>query len=269
MNAIHNVDQPGGMITALIRPVRAYPLTFFYIFACIFGWVFYIAWALGADITPDGMPLGPLLATLIVTVSLGRAGLKDWGRRLVTLRAGLGWYALALVAPVVIIITVVLANYTFGAPWPTSAQLAAWVDIPGTFLTFLILVGIGEEAGWTAFAAPRLLRRHSFITAWLILSAMRVVWHLPLMLNGDLSWTLGIGGNIAFQFLVLWLFQRTNVWFLAAIWHAMLNATGGKFFFQMVQGEDQARLGLLMTAGYILVAAVVFLVDRQSLKKNV
>jgi len=155
-----------------------------------------------------------------------------------------------------------------GAPMPTSAQLATWVFIPGSFLVTLILVGIGEEAGWTAFAAPRLLRRHPFITAWLILSAMRIFWHLPLLLSGDLSWTIGIGGNMAFQFLVLWMFQRTDVWFLAAIWHAMVNATGGQFFFQMVQGEDQARLGVLMTAGYILAAALVFLVYRRSLNRT-
>lgn len=270
MNTMSNPDQSRGIMNAIVRPIRAFPLTFFMIFACLFGWVFFIAAALGAELTPDGMPLGPLLAAAIVAASMGRAGLKEWGRRLVTFRAGLGWYALAVVAPVAIISIAVLANTALGAPLPTSAQLAAsWVDIPGNFLTFLIAVGIGEEAGWMAFAAVLLLRRHPFITAWLILSAMRVFWHLPLMLNGDLSWVLGIGGNIAFQFLLLWLFQRTNQrWFLAAIWHAMLNATGGKFFFQMVQGEDQARLGVLMTAGYVLAAVAVYLIDRRSLDRT-
>jgi hypothetical protein len=128
------------------------------------------------------------------------------------------------------------------------------------------VVGIGEEAGWTAFAAPLVLRRHTFINTWLILAAIRVFWHLPLMITGQLSWILGIGGNIAFQFLVLWLFRRSSrVWFLTAIWHAMLNAIGGGFFFQMVQGLDQARLGLLFTAAYVLVAAAVYLFDHRNL----
>lgn len=268
MNAINNVDQPKGIINTIVRPIRAYPLAFFFIFACLFGWIFYIAGALGSDISAEHNPLGPLAAAAIVAASLGRAGLKEWGRRLVTFRAGLGWYALAFLAPIVIIIAAVLANYTLGAPLPAPSQLAAWTDIPGNFVAILILIGIGEEAGWMAFAASRLQRRHPFITTWLILSAMRVLWHLPLMLNGDLSWTLGLGGNIAFQFLLLWLFQGTGVWFLAAIWHTTLNVTSGSFFFQMVQGEDQARLGLLMTAGYILVAAVVFLVNRRSLDRT-
>lgn len=267
MEKIKITEQSGGMINFIVRPIRAYPLTFFIILACFFGWIQFIIAALGVDIVPDGMPLGPILAALIVTASMGKSELKQWGRQLKTLRARLSWYALALAAPIVIIITVVLANTALGTLLPTSAQLAAWTQIPVNFLAFLILVGIGEEAGWTAFVAPRLLRRNTFLTTWLILSAMRVLWHLPLMLHGDLSWVLGIGGNIAFQFIVLWLFQRSEVWFLAAIWHAMLNAVGGMFFFQMVQGADQARLGALMTAGYIIVAATIFLVDRRSLKR--
>lgn len=95
---------------------------------------------------------------------------------------------------------------------------------------------------------------------------MRVLWHLPLMITGELPRVDGIGGNIAFQFLALWIFMRSGgVWLLAALWHTMVNTTGGKFFFQMVQGEDKARLGILMTAGYVLLAAIVFLVDRRRL----
>jgi membrane protease YdiL (CAAX protease family) len=243
-------------------PIRAYPLTSFTILACLFGWASFIASALGADVSPENIPLGPIIAAAIVAAGMGRSELREWGRQLVTFRASPGWYALAILAPAAIIIAAVLVNHAFGEPLPAPSQLAGWTALPGTFLTFLILIGIGEEAGWTAFAAPRLLNRHTFIAAWLILSAIRILWHLPLMLTGLLPWVLGIGGNIAFQFLVLWIFVRSGgVWFLAAIWHAVLNTLGGQFFFRMVQGEAQERLGVLMTAGYVLVAAAVFLVD--------
>lgn len=85
------------------------------------------------------------------------------------------------------------------------------------------------------------------MTTWVILSAIRVFWHLPLMLTGQLSWMLGIVGNIAFHFLMLWIFLRTGVWVLAGIWHAVLNTVSGSFFFQMVQGANQARHGVLMS----------------------
>ena len=138
----------------------------------------------------------------------------------------------------------------------------------GHLRLFPDFVGIGEEAGWTAFAAPLLLQRRTFGQAWLILSAIRVLWHVPLMLSGDLPWVLGIGGNIAFQFLVLRLFQRTDRWFLAAIWHAALNTAGGKFFFQLVQGKDAARLAVLMVLGYALVALAVVLFSRGDGKRE-
>jgi hypothetical protein len=44
-----------------------------------------------------------------------------------------------------------------------------------------------------------------------------------------------------------------------------LNAFGGKFFFQLVDGTDEARLAVLMTAGYLLVALTVFLLDHNRL----
>ena len=56
---------------------------------------------------------------------------------------------------------------------------------PVIFVVNLVLIGIGEEAGWTAFAAPLLLRRHGLLGAWAILAALRILWHLPLMLTGS------------------------------------------------------------------------------------
>ena len=250
-------------MNTILRPIRNYPIVAFAILACLFGWVQFIAYVFGADIIPDGMPLGPIIAAAIVAACLGRTEFKEWGRRLITFRTGIGWYALAFVAPIVIITLVALTNYALGAVLPTPSQLAIWTELPGTFVFFLIFVGIGEEAGWTAFAAPMLLRRNTLMKTWLILSAIRVLWHVPLMMSGDLPWALGIGGNIAFQFLVLWIFQRADQrWFLAAIWHAALNTSGGKFFFQLVDGTDEARLAVLMTAGYVIVALAVFFLDR-------
>jgi membrane protease YdiL (CAAX protease family) len=249
-------------MSAVTRQVRNLTLPLFLILAFLFGWILFIAAALGADVSPDGMPIGPIAAATIAALVAGRSELRIWWRQLVTFRTSFGCYALAIAAPVVIIVAAVLANSAFGAPLPARTQLAGWTALPGGFALTLLLVGIGEEAGWTAFAARRLLARHSFLTAWVILAAIRVLWHLPLMMSGQLPWVLGVGGNIAFQFLVTWLFVRAGgVWFLAALWHAVLNTTGGQFFFQMVQGQDQQRLGVLMTLGYVIVAVTVLLVD--------
>ena len=61
------------------------------------------------------MPLGPIIAAAIVVTCMGRARLKEWLRQLVTFRTSLGWYGLAIVAPVAIIVIAVLVNSAFGA----------------------------------------------------------------------------------------------------------------------------------------------------------
>lgn len=256
---------------AVARPARAgaAPMLAYAVLACLFGWSFIIADQLGAGTGSGQFPLGPLIAAAVVSAGLGRAALRAWGRRLTTLRTGPGWYLLALLAPGVILAAAVLANAALGAPLPTGAQLAGWPELIVTFVVLLLFIGIGEEAGWTAFAAPWLLERHRFAMAWAILGTIRVLWHLPLMLSGNLPLTLGIGGNLAFQFIVLWLFQRSGgVWFLAALWHTMLNTIGGEFVFPMMEGAARARLGLLMTAGYVLFAVGILVVDRSFLRSR-
>lgn len=80
-------------------------------------------------------------------------------------------------------------------------------------------------------------------------------WRAPVVL--------AVGGNLDFQFLLLWLFYRTDVWFLAAVWHAVLNTVGRSFFFSIVEEADQTRLGVLMSLGYHLVAGAGYLAIRR------
>lgn len=243
------------------------PLLAFAVLACVFGWMFIIGSAVTSGAGSGQFPLGPIMAAAAVSAALGWSGLRTWGRQLGRLGAAPGWYLFALLAPVVLLGAAVLVNAALGAPLPSAAQLADGAALGPTFIGILIGIGIGEEAGWTAFAAPRLFATNSFVRAWLALSVMRTVWHLPLMLQGDLSLTLGIGGNFAFQFLVLWLMQRTGVWLLAALWHTVLNTIGGSFLFGMVQGADQERLGLLMVIGYWMLVGAVVALDRGRLNR--
>jgi membrane protease YdiL (CAAX protease family) len=247
-------------MTGPVQIVRRYPMTSFAVLACVFGWSLFIAAALGAGSNPDNMPLGPLVAALIVSACLGRSELRAWGRRLRSWRAAPRWYAVAILVPALVHVVNVLVNHLAGAPLPTLAQLSHWTDVPVAFVVMLVMVGIGEEAGWTAFAAPLLLRRHGLLGAWAILSCVRILWHLPLMLNGEMPWVMGIVGNAAFQALLLQLVTASGGrWSLAAVWHATLNAFGGAFFFAMVTGADLYRLDLLLTGAYATLAIAVAL----------
>ncbi len=249
------------MRTSPLALVRRHPFVTFALLACLFGWGIWIFAGLGIGSDPDNMPLGPLMAALVVASCQGRDSLRAWGSRLRRWRGAPWLYAVAVAAPFAVHVVDVLVNHVLGAPLPSAVQLGQWPDVPVTFVVMLVMVGIGEEAGWTAFAAPLLFRRHGLLVTWAALSAVRILWHLPLMLSGEMPWLMGIVGNAAFQLLVLQLVTaRGGTWWMAAVWHATLNAFGGAFFFAMVTGADRVRLGLLLSGAYTLLAVVVVLV---------
>ena len=236
---------------------RRYPISAFALLACLFGWSVYGLAAVGLGTNPENMPLGPALAALVVTSCQGRPALRAWGRSLRSWAASPWLYLLAVCAPIVLHLSIVLVNHLLGAPLPTSAQLGAWPEVPVTFLAMLVLVGLGEEAGWTAFAAPILLRRFGLLGAFAVLAPLRIFWHLPLMITGDMPLVIGILGNAGFQLIVLQMMRhRRGSWTLAAVWHATLNAFGAAFFFSMVTGPDRDRLDLLLGLVYALAGAV-------------
>ena len=240
--------------------VRRYPMSAFFALACLFGWLAYGAAACGIGSNPENMPLGPVMGALVVTSCQGREALFAWGRSLRRWAASPWLYLVAFGGPVLLHVLIVAVNHVLGAPWPSSTQLGAWPEIPVTFLVMLLMVGLGEEAGWTAFAAPILLRRHGLLGAFAVLAPMRILWHLPLMITGDMPLVVGILGNAGFQLVVLQLMRhRGGNWSLAAVWHATLNAFGGAFFFTMVTGADKDRLGVLLGVVYALAGLVTLL----------
>lgn len=242
-----------------IAVVRRFPVLSFVTLACLFGWLPYMLAGFGAWQHPENLPLGPLPAALIVVACQGRSELHAWGRQLRSWGAAPHWYLLAVLAPAALQVLIVFINHALGAPLPTGTQLADWPEVPGSIVVFLVLVGIGEEAGWMAFAAPILLRRHGMLVAWVLASAMRIFWHLPLMINGDLPWLLGTVGNAAFTMVMLQVFTASGGrWTLVATWHATLNAVGSSFFFRMVTGDDEANLGFLLAGVYLVVAAGLY-----------
>ncbi|HEV2798275.1 MAG TPA: CPBP family glutamic-type intramembrane protease [Nocardioides sp.] len=244
-------------MTTPVQLVRRYPISAFAVLACFFGWLPYELAAVGVGSNPENFSMGPVLAALVVTSCQGREALFAWGRSLRRWAASPWLYALAFIAPAVLQMAIVLVNHSLGAPLPTAAQLGGWPEVPVTFLAMLVFVGLGEEAGWTAFAAPVLLRRFGLLGAFGVLAPLRIFWHLPLIVTGDMPLVVGILGNAGFQLVVLLMLRhRTGSWTLAAVWHSVLNAFGNAFFFSMVEGADRDRLNLLLGLEYALVGVV-------------
>jgi hypothetical protein len=100
------------------------------------------------------------------------------------------------------------------------------------------------------------------LVAAAILAGIRSLWHLPVLMTGELQWVMVVG-IVALQILILWMYRRSGGrWFPAALFHAVLNTVGGPFFFGMVEGPDLARLAVIFSSGYALLAIAVLFVDR-------
>jgi CAAX protease family protein len=242
-------------MSAVANLIRRYPISSFMVLACIVGWLPYALEAVGIGTNAENLPLGPVVATIIVTSVQGREALRSWASRLRRWTASPWLYAVAFASPILLNVVIVATNHLFGAPLPTSSQLGHWPEIFVNLLVMIVMVGLGEESGWTAFVAPVVMRRHSLLGAWVVLASMRISWHLPMLISGDMQWVIWIFGNAGFQLIVLQLMRKSGgAWSLAAVWHAALNATGGAFVFTMVTGADKDRLSTLLGVGYALIA---------------
>ena len=116
--------------------------------------------------------------------------MRAYFRRLIRWRVGVGWYVVALLAPVAAWAIVAYVNVLFGAAPPSPDQLAGWSLIITSTLIFLInpFGGAFEEPGWRGYALPLLLRRHSALVASAVLGVMWTLWHLPLFVVGFIPW---------------------------------------------------------------------------------
>jgi membrane protease YdiL (CAAX protease family) len=177
------------MGAAIGRGARRRPLATFFVLAYGLTWLAVVPYALGAFPVPM-FPCGPFLAALVVTPLVGgwpaTAALL---RRLVQWRAGLRWYALALLLPLGVTAAAAAATVALGAPAPPAGallgRLPGLVPIFAFNLLFPLSGALGEEPGWRGVALPRLLAGRSPLAATLVLGVLVAGWHVPLFLTGQ------------------------------------------------------------------------------------
>lgn len=123
----------------------------------------------------------------------------------------------------------------------------------------ILIGGMLEEPGWTGYALPQLLDRfkalrYGTLIATLLMAAIRIGWHVPLMLNGHVSWV-DIPLMLTAQFVIVWLFNRTGGSVLAImLLHLMNNTFSGEFVNQFFTGADAARHAWLLAGVWSLLA---------------
>jgi membrane protease YdiL (CAAX protease family) len=145
------------------------------------------------------LPYGPIIAVFVVlALTRGWAGVRELLLSIVRWRVGLGWYAVALLLPVAILLVALYLTALFGGASPTAADFAGLYALPLVFLTTTLINGpFTEEPGWRGFLLPRLQSEYSPLIASLIVGAIWASWHLPLLLSDP------TGQRPPLQFIVL------------------------------------------------------------------
>jgi len=211
----------------------------FYALACLFAWTPWLLVAVGGGHVAPGsttthLPglLGPMLAALLVSDDDERRRLL---RSMLRWRVGRTGALIALGTPLVLVACSILGSTLAGIP-PAPAQLFVYPGIPRwgaapVLLVALIVNGLGEETGWRGYLLPALERRHSPLTATLILAPLWALWHWPMFLIHDTFrgfgalTLLGFFVGIAAGAIVLtFVYHRTRDSILmAALWHVGYN----------------------------------------------
>jgi membrane protease YdiL (CAAX protease family) len=119
---------------------------------------------------------------------------------------------------------------------------------------------LGEEPGFRGYAVPLLLARWSPLQSAAVLGALVSLWHVPLVLFGQLS-LIGIPTTFAITFLYVWVFNRTGgSVLLALLFHNSQGTfTVGSYGFS---GVDAGRAELLYFGFVVLAVLATVLVDR-------
>jgi hypothetical protein len=184
--------------------IQRHELLAFFLLACLLSWSS-VPFMQGGQMT-WGVALA---ARIVIAVTLGAQGVRAHYKRLAN--RSMGWWY--LVAPLIVI---AYTGIGFGINLMMGAKLVAQPQLPlGAFIMLVLFGGQWEELGWTAYALPRLQDRfanrpNGMLSAALALTGFRAIWHLPLVLYGKVYWFDALFLNLAFQIIVVWLYNRSG-----------------------------------------------------------
>lgn len=185
--------------------VIKYPVITFFILSYILSWALLLFLR---GLLPQGVALA---AIIVIALTTGRKGLREFWSRLINFRAGyLFLVALAIIVcfKLADITSSILTGGTFGGfPNTSFVTVAIWL---------LFFGGQWEEPGWTGYALPTLQKRfanakYGPLIATLIVGAGRGIWHLPLVLVGAIPWYDAVlFSPFVFQPFISWLYNKSG-----------------------------------------------------------
>jgi membrane protease YdiL (CAAX protease family) len=256
-----------------------------YTAAAYFALAFGIAWGgILLIVAPTGIPgraadvahlvplvflamiAGPSISSLAMTGLVdGTAGYRDLVARLGRWRVGLRWYAALLIAPLLLL--AILGALSLASPAFLPGIVTTQDKV--ALVAFALVAGLGagtfEELGWSGFAAPRLLARHGYLAAALLIGIPWAIWHSfadywggagygALYLPHILLWVVALP---AYRVLILWVYDHTGSLPLAMLMHASFTGSQGVLGpSPMVPGNDVLWYAIFAVSLWVVVGVV-------------
>jgi uncharacterized protein len=257
--------------TAFIAFVRRNQLAVFVLLAYALSWWVWI-WYRADPATVDApiLPIGPLLAALIVLAMAGGWGaIKEFLGKIVHWRVGWVWYAVALLLPIAITLVALAINLILGAQQVAGFAVPSAGEMAVRFLFIFLWIGLGEEPGWRGFALPKLLVGRTALAAALIVGLIHLVWHAPLYgVEYDSANVLPWGISVfCYSIVICWVFLHTGgSLLLPMLMHASNNTIA--FVWGMFAGGDQLRLWWIWCALWVVTAVAVTLATGPNLTRK-
>jgi membrane protease YdiL (CAAX protease family) len=232
-------------------------LIFFLLSFPLTWWGFALAWLdPSMEWAKENFPLGPLIAAPIaIWFTAGREGLMRWLKRLGNFRAPLWVYAISFFVPLGLAalcgIFAIASGARIGAvPTFGFGDLLLFVGI-------MLLAGpLPEEVTFRGYGQHELQEEISPFTASLWIGLGVLIWHLPLLLWGELPWQIAIA-IMAVSVVYAWLYvQGGSVWPLVIL-HFVVNYFGAGFFQEMLQPESRIYYATFLMIFYLAWAALL------------
>jgi membrane protease YdiL (CAAX protease family) len=157
----------------------------------------------------------------------GRDGLADLWRRMRRFRIRPAYYAILLVPPAGVLVTLTALRITEGSAFTPGLQAFG--------LPIGLVAGFFEEIGWTGYAYPRMRAKFGAAAGAVLLGVAWGLWHLPVADSlGAASphgpaWPAFFGAFVALvaavRCLICWVYSRTGSVLIAQLLHASFTGT--------------------------------------------
>jgi len=264
--------------------LRRNPIPAFFALTFLIAWSIWLPLGLFAPenvlLTLPGVWAPTISALILIGLSDGRKGIRQFLKRVLHWRVGLRWYLVVLFSVVFIAYLAIGIGMLFNVPAPELTLPAGvprdglLVALPIIFILNIFVGGpLAEDIGWRGYILLKMRKKMSALNASLIIGVVWAIWHLPFFIFP--AW-IEIVGNIPFHWFMLlttswsvlfaWVYVNTESILMPVLFHAAINTTLGTLG---VLGHGEKNLvQLLITIALTWLAAwVVVAVCGSDLKR--